>query len=722
MAVKPILNIIGADPLAGAEIIKEAHNENYKLLNDFIEEVQSEKAATDTGLQDQINNHLASATAHKGSSLVNDSLIGGTSITDALNATKQRLDTHVGGSTEKHKLSDQVNDSIVTGSNGATALNTLKQQVDTLVVTGTTNTTIGVYSLNVTGVNTYVGTVAGLTLFGGQKLNITFVNSNTGASTLNINSLGAKPIKITGVGGKRDPMEGELIAGATYQVQYDGTDYVIITSHLEKRVIDLENSSGYYGLRWNVTDDIRTRTGANTALTNFNNVYPWSNMRRCNLSDAGVVNAYYGDPTYIEDGSNGQVMVEIPKFYSRYRAWTEGGKEYIQWDISAVPYADFEVDPAFRKGAIGNYTDKIYMSAYEGSIFDVSASTTEINTLTVTAAATSSGNVTVTLDLIPFTVAVLNTDNTTDLVATKLRAASYTGWTTSGTGSAVIFTSTTTGARTTATFSGGTTGVTASIVKTQTGAGGYVINDTQVADFTVTTGDKLSSIANVKPCSGLTQNLTIGNSRILANNRGTGWGLWNGLQVYAVQKLLFIEYASFNSQTVIGQGVVNKASGAGNESEITGATSFLGNASGRQAGTDGLTSVSYRGIENMWGNIWSWVDGINIQADNKLWINPTNQTFTSDSFVAPYELQGTLWNVNGYISNILKKNVGLFATASSGSSSTRISDFYFQSIGNRVARLGSSWIDGAAAGFACWYLDNSSAARNRDVGARLSFQ
>ena len=28
-----------------------------------------------------------------------------------------------------------------------------------------------------------------------------------------------------------------------------------------------------------------------------------------------VVNAYYGDAGYIENGSNGQVMVEQPKFY-----------------------------------------------------------------------------------------------------------------------------------------------------------------------------------------------------------------------------------------------------------------------------------------------------------------------------------------------------------------------------------------------------------------------
>jgi len=612
MATKPVLPIIGNDPVTGANITKEPLNTALNLINDYTEDVSQDS-----------NTHIASLSAHLDSSITNTSLVSGSKVSDALNTTKQRIDGHVDGTTEKHDASEINNDSIVTGANVATALNTIKSQVDTLVVTGTTNTTIGVYSLNVTGVNTYVGTVSGLTLFGGQKLNVTFVSANTGNSTLNINSLGAKPIKITGVGGKRDPMAGELIAGATYQVQYDGTDYVIITSHLEKRVYDLESRTDVYGIKWNVTDDIVTRTGQNTSLSNFNNIFPWSDMKRCNLSDAGAVNAYYGDPTYIENGTNGQVMVEIPQFYSRYKYWTEGGKDYIQWDISAIPYADFEIDPAFVKGV--GYTKKVYISAYEGSIYDTS------------------------------TLA-------------------------------------------------------------------YLLADEQVADFTVTTGDKLSSIASAKPCSGLTQDLTLPKSRIIANNRGAGWGLWNGLQVYAVQKLLFIEYGSFNSQTAIGQGVVNKASGTGNESEITGATSFLGNTSGRQSGTDGLTSVSYRGVENMWGNIWAWVDGINIQADNKLWINPTNQSFVSDSFVTPYELQGTLWNVNGYVSNILKKNVGLFATASSGSSSTRIPDYYYQSTGNLVACLGGSWSYGSLAGSASWHLLLSSASRSRSIGARLCYQ
>src|SRR5690606_26084321 len=115
------------------------------------------------------------------------------------------------------------------------------------------------------------------------------------------------------------------------------------------------------------------------------------------------------------------------------------------------------------------------------------------------------------------------------------------------------------------------------------------LNDEQVADFD---NDKLSSIAGAKPASGLTQNLTRANTRKLANNRGAGWQLSDVLSASVTQILFIIEYASFiqnkypfNTQANIGLGVVNKADdGSTNMSELTGATTNLGNASGMAAG------------------------------------------------------------------------------------------------------------------------------------------
>lgn len=83
----------------------------------------------------------------------------------------------------------------------------------------------------------------------------------------------------------------------------------------------------------------------------------------------------------------------------------------------------------------------------------------EVDSLTITAAATASGNVTVTLNGVATNVAVTSGD-TTAQVATKIAAASYTGWTASASGSIVTFTSTTVGTRTAPSYSAGTTGAT----------------------------------------------------------------------------------------------------------------------------------------------------------------------------------------------------------------------------------------------------------------------
>lgn len=96
-------------------------------------------------------------------------------------------------------------------------------------------------------------------------------------------------------------------------------------------------------------------------MPNFNEISPWKDMIRCTLSDAGIVNHYFGQTGYAEDGSDGQVMVEIPKFY--YRKYSYGGKH--SWSVSVEPKPGFKLHPAFI-GNDGLVKEKIYISAFEG--------------------------------------------------------------------------------------------------------------------------------------------------------------------------------------------------------------------------------------------------------------------------------------------------------------------------------------------------------------------
>jgi hypothetical protein len=257
----------------------------------------------------------------------------------------------------------------------------------------------------------------------------------------------------------------------------------------------------------------------------------------------------------------------------------------------------------------------------------------------------------------------------------------------------------------------------------------YLLNDEAIVDFTATTGDKLSSIANAKPVSGLTNDLTRAKSRIIAKNRGTGWQLADIFSNSASQLLFAIEYGSFDTQTEIGLGVVNKASGAGNESEPTGSTFSIGNGSGMAVGTNGLVSIIYRGQENFWGNIWKWEDGLNVYADgvnNQAYI--AYSAFADSTITDPYfDVGFELANANGYISAIGWSEVcdfAFLATETLGASNKPIEDYFYQaatSVGHKVSRLGGTWDGGADAGGSFRSVSYAPSARSRILGARVLF-
>ena len=101
--------------------------------------------------------------------------------------------------------------------------------------------------------------------------------------------------------------------------------------------------------------------GSAEVRNDFDYIYPYSEMRRCTLADDGTVTAYKGDANYTEDGSAGQVMVEIPKFYIRHFIDEVSDKEY--WYISKYHLAGFRLSQAFYDAA-GNELDKIYIGAF----------------------------------------------------------------------------------------------------------------------------------------------------------------------------------------------------------------------------------------------------------------------------------------------------------------------------------------------------------------------
>lgn len=438
--------------------------------------------------------------------------------------------------------------------------------------------------------------------------------------------------------------------------------------NLQEQIDDVKSFVGYessdvYGVEIDFPNRRFTRiAGAEnlTAVADFDKLNPWGGRKRCILADDGTVLAYRGETGYTEagattvelkktvdgaektyaSGTKVQVMVEQPVFYvkavpvSSKNATSGKGKQYTKgrFYISPTPKAGFTAPRAFYDNH-GIVQDKIYLSAFEGCIYDTDAKK-------------------------------------------------------------------------------------------------YLTADEQVADFAT---DMLSSIAGAKPASGLTQNLTRANVRKLCTNRGKGWKSHNIFALTATQWLILVEYASMNAQSVIGQGVSTFTDdGSTNMAVVTGATSGLGNGSGidPNAGVDGKCSVSYRGEENLWGNIWTWLDAINIYNDKasgvyNAFVKPYGECkddTTADGYKA---LDFNIATGDGYISGFGydEDHPDLFLCAEhNGASNLPVGDYYWNNNdGFRVARLGGRWNGGTGCG--AWYLDLSfaSSGRSRYVGGRLLY-
>lgn len=120
--------------------------------------------------------------------------------------------------------------------------------------------------------------------------------------------------------------------------------------------------------------------------SDFDKFTMFGGRKRCNVADDGSIVAWYGDANYKEDGSTGQVMVYQPKFYYlvcpvEYDHIDTGIGYHLRkanYYVSEKPRAGFRLHPAFYD-ASGNEIDYFLTSAYEGSIYDASASAYLLN-------------------------------------------------------------------------------------------------------------------------------------------------------------------------------------------------------------------------------------------------------------------------------------------------------------------------------------------------------
>ena len=141
--------------------------------------------------------------------------------------------------------------------------------------------------------------------------------------------------------------------------------------------------------------------------------------------------------------------------------------------------------------------------------------------------------------------------------------------------------------------------------------------------------------------------------------------------------------------------------------------------------TDGKYPCCYRGIENPWGSVYEFVDGVNI-TDHQAWTCKDAAQYASNEFASPYEqLSYVNHDADGYPTEMGHDPARPFAEfpiaiqTSGISSSKYYSDYYYQAAGQRVALVGGSWGGGAGVGLSFWDLSDSSGDAGVNVGGRL---
>ena len=100
-----------------------------------------------------------------------------------------------------------------------------------------------------------------------------------------------------------------------------------------------------------------------TGVNDFDRAYPWSDMKLCCLGtdeNGEFKVTYEGEPGFALDGSAGNVMVEIPKFY--VKRVVDGDMEQI-W-ISGTQHSGYVLDPVFVDTGVEK--DHVYVGAFSG--------------------------------------------------------------------------------------------------------------------------------------------------------------------------------------------------------------------------------------------------------------------------------------------------------------------------------------------------------------------
>lgn len=458
------------------------------------------------------------------------------------------------------------------------------------------------------------------------------------------------------------------------------TNQIYVTEKEMREAIDeaISKKGNLYGIKRKVNDNTspawerigdsiglvaKATKNGETVQNDFDSRYPWSEIISYNYDVIKKkINAYYGDPTFKFDGTNGEVLTRIPEFY--WKREIINGYEYIY--IADYAIAGFNKSEEF---SVGRYDACIDEDGKLHSYSGYSPSTNKNITQHRDAAKLLSDEFCM-IDYRYFMLQMLY----------LVEYANYNSQSQLGNG--II------GIRYNANDK-------AIIAQERTNTIVIATNDyfkvgQQIAIGTTVDGVSICKDRTITKITEYSKDTTEGTA-ITFDGDPVNIAIGNIIHACAQKE---------------------------------GGCDSLGMKSGCLA-NDSQHAVIYRGIENIFGNVFNWIDGLNIQ-NYQAYICRNPKEYISDKFEVPYIKLGYV-NCNEKDMYIKKlgfdeKNPDIALPIEIGGgagSSSGMCDFYYSSEGNRVALVGGSFLSGSAAGLWFWYCAYSSVASILNCGARL---
>lgn len=212
--------------------------------------------------------------------------------------------------------------------------------------------------------------------------------------------------------------------------------------------------------------------------------------------------------------------------------------------------------------------------------------------------------------------------------------------------------------------------------------------------------------------------ITMDNFRNGCKAHGAGYQQYDFLIDLILKELWLVEMATTNCQSIM-YGYANNNSSA----ISTGATDTVATPTGSPiSNTDGKHACKYRGIENPWGNILKWCDGISFSGSS-VYVCTAPTAYSAGKTSGLYEYYGTRASSDGFVKTVAPLADGSliqYVTAVGADESSYYCDKAWK--GGTVLICGGFWNDGTNAGLWGWSGGNTAPDTHQIIGGRLCYK